>query len=138
MARNELDSRFKIDGKVMPRPDEYHTRPRILTRDSQRLPGNGRLVAPYLGTVWETTWLYKYISRDKYLILYDAYILSCKRNKSIEHEFETVDSNTGEQLIYRMYTQDDFEARLHMVRLLNKETYYRDVLFTFVGVGGDG
>ena len=47
-------SEFKIDGIVMPRPSEWVTKPKILTRDSERLIGPG-LVAPYSGTVYETT-----------------------------------------------------------------------------------
>jgi len=127
-------SEFKIDDIVMPRPSEWVTKPKILTRDSERLIGSGRLVAPYLGTVYETTWTYKYLDQFDYMTLYDAYILSCERNKSIEHDLETLDSNTGEVLKYRIYTQDDFQTPLY--RIKDGIRYYTNVTFTFVGVGG--
>ena len=127
-------SDFKIDDIVMPRPSEWVTKPKILTRDSERLIGSGRLVAPYLGTVYETTWTYKYLDQFDYMTLYDAYILSCERNKSIEHDLETLDSNTGEVLKYRIYTQDDFQTPLY--RIKDGIRYYTNVTFTFVGVGG--
>ena len=77
---------------------------------------------------------YKYLDQFDYMTLYDAYILSCERNKSIEHDLETLDSNTGEVLNYRIYTQDDFQTPLY--RIKDGIRYYTNVTFTFVGVGG--
>lgn len=126
---------FTIDGKEMPKPSEWTTSPKIMTKDSERLVGSGKLVAPYLCTIWETTWVYKYLTQEQYDLLYDAYITSCARNKSVEHNFTTLDSNTGNILSYRMYTQSDFKAPLY--RIKDGKRYYKDVSFAFVGVGGD-
>lgn len=126
---------FKIDGVDMPKPSSWSTSPHIMTSDSERLAGSGRLVAPYLTTIMETEWHYKYLSQADYDKLYDAYILSCARNRSIEHDLTTVDSNSGNVITYRVYTQSDFKAPLYRIR--DGVRYYRDVKFTFVGVGGE-
>lgn len=126
---------FQIDGVDMPKPSSWTTKPNILTAESERLVGNGKLVAPYLTTIWETTWTYKLLSQEDYDKLYDAYITSCIRNKNLEHDFSTLDSNTGKQLRYRMYTQNDFNAPLY--RIHNGKRIYKDISFTFVGVGGE-
>lgn len=125
---------FMIDGVAMPIPDTWQTNPKIMTSDSHRTVSTGRLVAAYLQTVWETSWTYKVLWQEDYDRLYAAYITSCDANKSIEHSFSTLDSNTGRVLTYRMYTQDDFSAPLYMIR--NGRRMYTDVTFTFVGVGG--
>lgn len=125
---------FTIDGLEMPMPDEWLVTPQIMTSDAKRTVTTGRLQAKYLQTVWVTEWTYRFISQDDYDVLYDAYILSCGRNKSIEHAFTTLDSNTGQIISYTMYTQDDFKAPLYYIR--NGKRWYRDVTFTFVGVGG--
>lgn len=128
-------SNFKIDGKDMPKPSSWTTNPHIITADSERLAGSGRLITTYLTTVLETEWVYKYITQADYDILFDAYITSCRRNRSIEHTLTTIDSNTGGVISYKIYTQSDFKAPLYMVK--NGVRYYRDITFTFVGVGGD-
>lgn len=123
-----------IDSIPMPRPHAFVTAPKIMTADAERLIGTGRLSAPYLQTVWETTWTYKTLVQEDYDALYDAYILSVARNKSIEHSLTTIDSNTGNLLSYTMYTQDDFIA--HIYTMSNGKRQYTNVSFTFVGVGG--
>lgn len=125
---------FKIDGIDMPKPDVWDVKTNIVTRGSERLIGSGRLVAPFLGIVYETTWVYKYLEEEDYDILYDAYITSCTRNNSVEHDLTTLDSNTGLPLSYRMYTQNNFQAPLYSIR--NGKRVYTEVTFTFVGVGG--
>lgn len=126
---------FQIDEVDMPKPHIYKTRPMILTRDSERLVGSGRLIAPYLGTVWETQWTYKKLRGSDYDTIYEAYILSCDTNKSIEHTLKTLDSNTGDVLTYRIYTQDDFDGGA-IARMENGIRIYKNITFTFVGVGG--
>lgn len=125
---------FTIDGAEMPIPSSWQTNPKIMTTDASRSITTGRLIAKYLQTVWETSWTYKVLYQEDYDKLYNAYILSCDRTKNIEHSFTTLDSNTGEILSYRMYTQDDFSAPLYMIR--DGKRMYTNVTFTFVGVGG--
>lgn len=124
-----------IDGIEMPKPSSWMTKPNIMTSESERLVGNGKLVAKYLTTIWETTWTYKKLEQAEYDLLYDVYIKSCIRDKSLEHDFCTLDSNTGEVLSYRIYTQNDFQAPLY--RIVNGKRVYKDITFTFIGVGGD-
>ncbi len=125
---------FEIDGIAMPRPSSWVTKRVPLTSDSERLPGSGRLVAPYICMVLETEWTYKTLTQAEYDVLYDAYVLSSDRNKSIEHTIKTLDSNTGLSITYKMYLQSDFTAPLKRIR--NGVREYVNISFTFVGVGG--
>ena len=129
---------FKIDGIDMPRPSEYQTIRHIMYDDPKRLIGSGRLVSPYKQTVLETEWLYKKMTGEEYDLIYDAYILSCERNKSGEHVLTTYDSNTGKNITYKIITESSMvNGKKHLARILPDGTReYRNVLFTFVGVGG--
>lgn len=126
---------FELDGVEMPRPSDWITKPRVMTKDAERLIGNGRLVAEYLGTVPETVWTYKRLTQEQYDILYAKYIKACAINKSIEHSVKTIDSNTGQSISYTGYTENNFEAALY--RIKNGKRIYHNVVVTIVGVGGD-
>lgn len=125
---------FRIDKKSMPVPHSWSTKPNVMTRDSKRSVSNGNMTAPYLNTIMETTWTYKNLSQADYDLLYDTYIASCARNKSVYHTFASMDSNTGKVITYKMYTQSDFDAPLYRIRNGN-ERYYKEFNVTFVGVG---
>lgn len=121
---------FKIDGVEMPRPSNWLVNPKPLSTDAERVAGTGEAVIPYLRTVYEVTWEYKYLSQTDYDKLYDAYILSTIRNKSMYHTLETLDSNTGDVLTLNIYTQGDFSAPLY--RIKDGVRFYKDVKFIFV------
>jgi len=125
---------FSIDGIECKRPTTYLTKVHTITQDSERLPGSYRLVAPYKATVYETIWTYKILTGAEYDILYNAFVFSNIANKSIEHTLKTINSNTGASLTYKTYTPETFEGNL--IRLVNGNREYRDVTFTFIGVGG--
>lgn len=121
---------FKIDGVEMPKPSSWQVNPKPMSSNSTRVAGTGEAIVPYLRTVYEVEWKYKYISQEDYDKLYDAYILSTIRNKSMYHTLETLDSNTGESLTLNIYTQGDFKGPLY--RIKDGVRYYKDVTFTFV------
>lgn len=121
---------FKIDGVEMPRPSDWLVRPKPLSADAERVAGTGEAIVPYLRTVYEVTWTYKYISKAQFDVLYNAYIRSTINNKSMYHVLETEDSNSDETLTLNIYTQGDFSAPLY--RIKNGIRYYRDVNFVFV------
>ena len=128
-------SDFMIDGIDMPKPSDWLVNPKPMSSDAERLVGSGKMVIPYLTTAWEVTWTYKYLSSADYDKLYDAYILSTIRNKSMYHTLTTKDSNSNKTLTLDIYTQSDFSAPLY--RIKNGIRYYKDVKFVFVSLGGD-
>lgn len=128
-------SDFMIDGKDMPRPSDWLVNPKPISSDAERLIGNGRAVVPYLTTAYEVTWTYKYMTQEQYDVIYDAYILSTVRNKSMYHKLTTLDSNTGKSLTLDIYTQSDFSAPLY--RIKGGKRYYTNIKFVFVSLGGD-
>ena len=128
-------SDFMIDGKDMPKPSDWLVNPKPMSSDAERLVGTGKMVIPYLTTAWEVTWTYKYLSSEDYDKLYDAYILSTIRNKSMYHKLTTKDSNSDKVMRLDIYTQSDFSAPLY--RIKNGKRYYKDIKFTFVSLGGD-
>ena len=128
-------SDFMIDGKDMPKPSDWLVNPKPMSSDAERLVGSGKMVIPYLTTAYEVTWTYKYLSSKDYDKLYDAYILSTIRNKSMYHTLITKDSNSNKTLTLNIYTQSDFSAPLY--RIKNGIRYYKDVKFVFVRLGGD-
>lgn len=128
-------SDFMIDGKDMPKPSDWLVNPKPMSSDAERLVGSGKMVIPYLTTAYEVTWTYKYLSNNDYDKLYDAYILSTIRNKSMYHKLTTKDSNSNKTLTLDIYTQSDFSAPLY--RIKNGIRYYKDVKFVFVSLGGD-
>lgn len=128
-------SDFMIDGKDMPKPSNWLVNPKPMSSDAERLVGSGKMVIPYLTTAWEITWTYKYLSSEDYDKLYDAYILSTIRNKSMYHTLTTKDSNSNKVMTLDIYTQSDFSAPLY--RIKNGIRYYKDVKFVFVSLGGD-
>ena len=128
-------SDFMIDGIDMPKPSDWLVNPKPMSSDAERLVGTGKMVIPYLTTAWEITWTYKYLSSEDYDKLYDAYILSTIRNKSMYHTLTTKDSNSDKVMTLDIYTQSDFSAPLY--RIKNGVRYYKDVKFTFVSLGGD-
>ena len=128
-------SDFMIDGKDMPKPSDWLVNPKPMSSDAERLVGSGKMVIPYLTTAWEITWTYKWLSSDDYDKLYDAYILSTIRNKSMYHTLTTKDSNSDRVVTYNIYTQSDFTAPLY--RSKNGERYYKDIKFVFVSLGGE-
>ena len=128
-------SDFMIDGIDMPKPSNWLVNPKPMSSDAERLVGTGKMVIPYLTTAWEITWTYKYLSSEDYDKLYDAYILSTIRNKSMYHTLTTKDSNSNKVMTLDIYTQSDFSAPLY--RIKNGVRYYKDVKFTFVSLGGD-
>lgn len=128
-------SDFMIDGIDMPKPSDWLVNPKPMSSDAERLVGSGKMVIPYLTTAWEVTWTYKYLSSEDYDKLYDAYILSTIRNKSMYHTLTTKDSNSDSIMTLDIYTQSDFSAPLY--RIKNGKRYYKDVKFVFVSLGGD-
>lgn len=128
-------SDFMIDGIDMPKPSDWLVNPKPMSSDAERLVGSGKMVIPYLTTAWEVTWTYKYLSSADYDKLYDAYILSTIRNKSMYHTLKTKDSNSDKVMTLEIYTQSDFTAPLY--RIKNGVRYYKDVKFVFVSLGGD-
>lgn len=126
---------FMIDGIEMPKPSDWLVNVKPLSSDAERLVGNGRIVVPYLTTVYEVTWTYKYMSQEDYDKVFDAYIGSTVRNKNFYHTLTTLDSNTGGVRTIEVYTQGDFTAPLY--RIKNGKRYYKDVKFVFVSLGGD-
>lgn len=121
---------FKIDGVDMPRPSQWLVNPKPMSSDAERVAGTGEAVVPYLRTVYEVTWTYKYISSEEYDVLYNAYIESTIQNKQMYHTLETLDSNSDKTLTLNIYTQGDFQAPLY--RIKNGVRYYKDVKFVFV------
>lgn len=125
---------FAIDGIEMPKPSDYITNYKPIYLDSERLPGNGKFVATYLTSVYETTWTYKYLNQEQFDKLF-AHIKEVKSTGNIYHTVTTIDSNTGEVITYEFYVPGDFTAPLY--RIKNGVRYYRDVKFVFIGRGGD-
>ena len=125
---------FAIDGVEMPKPSSWQVNPKPISSDAERLVGTGKAVVPYLTTAYEVVWTYKYISETDYNKLYDAYINSTIRNKSMYHTLITKDSNSDNKLTLEIYTQSDFTGPLYMIK--NNKKYYKDVKFTFVSLGG--
>ena len=128
-------SDFMIDGIDMPKPSDWLVNPKPMSSDAERLVGTGKMIIPYLTTAWEVTWTYKYLSSEDYDKLYDAYILSTIRKKSMYHKLTTKDSNSDKVMTLDIYTQSDFSAPLY--RIKNGKRYYKDVKFVFVSLGGD-
>ena len=125
-----LDSRFKIDGKTMPKPSSINISNKIISSSAERIAATGELVVTYLRTVREVVWTYKYLTSDEYDILYNAYIKSVIDTGIIYRTVETLDSNNGNQLTINTYTQDNFNAPLY--RINNGERQYVNVELTFV------
>lgn len=121
---------FKIDGVEMPRPSDWLVNPKPMSIDAERVAGTGEAIVPYLRTVYEVTWTYKYLSSEDYDKLYNAYIKNTITNRSMYHTLETLDSNSDDTLTLNIYTQGDFTAPLY--RIKDGIRYYRDVKFVFV------
>lgn len=121
---------FKIDGVEMPRPSDWLVNPKPMSIDAERVAGTGEAIVPYLRTVYEVTWTYKYLSSEDYDKLYNAYIKNTITNRSMYHTLETLDSNSNETLTLNIYTQGDFTAPLY--RIKDGIRYYRDIKFVFV------
>lgn len=121
---------FKIDGVEMPRPSDWLVNPKPMSADAERVAGTGEAIVPYLRTVYEVTWTYKYLSSADYDKLYKAYIQNTIDKRSMYHTLETLDSNSDNTLTLNIYTQGDFSAPLY--RIKNGVRYYKDVKFVFV------
>lgn len=121
---------FKIDGVEMPRPSDWLVNPKPMSADAERIAGTGEAIVPYLRTVYEVTWTYKYLSSADYDKLYKAYIQNTIDKRSMYHTLETLDSNSDNTLTLNIYTQGDFSAPLY--RIKNGVRYYKDVKFVFV------
>lgn len=133
-----VDSRFKIDGVSMPKPSSWGCNPNIMSRDAGRLAGNGKMVIPYLSTVWTTEWNYNYLEEDDFDIIWDAYVESTIENKNFYHTLETLD-NKGRRKVYKVYTEDKPYAPIAFYKHRNGREIrcYTNLKFTFVGVGGE-
>lgn len=144
----EITSDFQIDGINMPRPNEFDTATQLIsTEDSGRLAGNGAMQTEFLTHVFVTTWKYYFMTGDEYDLVYKQYIEKTIMNKNMYHNLKTINSNTGKSLTYDIYTQDEMKSIL--IKLNTKDSYYmslhfvngvrmyKDITFTFVGVGGD-
>lgn len=141
-------SDFQIDGINMPKPYNFNTETQIIsTEDSGRLAGNGAMQVDYLTYVFVTTWSYDFMTGDEYDLVYKNYIEKTIKTKNMYHTLKTINSNTCESVEYKIYTQDKTSAELDR---FNKQLYnymgltfvngarvYKDVTFTFVGVGGE-
>ena len=51
----EVDDDYQIDGVSMPTPSYVTVEVNPMTKDAKRLPGNGEMVADYLGTAFDVT-----------------------------------------------------------------------------------
>lgn len=121
---------FKIDGVEMPKPSSWLVNPKPLSANAERIAATAEAIVPYLRTVYEVTWTYKYLKSEDYDKIYNAYIKNTIINKSMYHTLETQDSNSDETLTLNIYTQGDFSAPLY--RIKDGVRYYRDVNFVFV------
>lgn len=121
---------FKIDGVEMPRPSSWLVRPKPLASDAERIAGTGEAVVPYLRTVYEVTWTYKFLESADFDKLYNAYIQNTITNGNMYHTLETLDSNSDNTLTLNIYTQGDFEAPLY--RIKNGVRQYTNIDFVFV------
>lgn len=143
-----LSEDFQIDDVNMPIPNNYNTTTQIIsTDDSGRLAGNGAMQIDFLTHVFVTTWSYTFMTGDEFDIVYKNYVENTIKNKNMYHTLKTINSNTGESLTYRIYTQDEISAQLKKysknqchymgLQFINGVRLYQDVVFTFVGVGGE-
>lgn len=157
-----LDDNFQIDGVTVTKPYNFETTIQIIsTDDSGRLAGNGAMQIDFLTHVYVTTWTYGYMTGDEYDLIYQNYILNTIKNENMYHTLKTIDSNTRKSLTYKIYTQDQLKAELYKcvtdeqqrkeifgklknepvsymgLNFVNEVAVYKDVVFTFVGVGGE-
>lgn len=121
---------FKIDGKDMPRPDDWQVNPKPLASDAERVAATGEAIVPFLREVYEVTWKYRFIKANDFDKIYNAYIQSSIDNRNMYHTLETQDSNSDRTLTLNIYTQGDFQAPLYWIR--NGIRYYKDISFVFV------
>lgn len=125
---------FKLGGVDMPKPHTWEVDLVPLRTDSERLPATGRFVSNFVCYTKQVIWTYKKLTEDEYKLLYDNYVNSCTVENKGETTITTEDSNTGEVITLIIYVQDDFKAPLY--RINNGKREYRNITFTFVGVGG--
>lgn len=144
----EISNDFQIDGVSCPIPNEFNTATQIVSTDnSGRLAGNGEMKIEILTHVFVTTWKYSFMTGDEYDIIYNNYIRNTIVNKNMYHTLKTINSNTGNSLTYRIYTQDELQSPLKKLapsqsyymglHFINGVRVYQDVTFNFVGVGGE-
>ena len=144
-----LSEDFQIDDVNMPIPNKYNTSTQIIsTDDSGRLAGNGAMQIDFLTHVFVTTWEYTFMTGDEFDIVYKNYIENTIKDKNMYHTLKTINSNTCKSLTYRIYTQDETSAELKKysknqcrymgLQFVNGVRLYQNVVFTFVGVGGEG
>ena len=123
-------AQFAIDGKEMPRPSSWLVNPKPLSLDATRVAATGEAIVPFLRSVYEVTWTYKFLSTNDYDKLYNAYIQDTIDRQDMYHVLTTLDSNSDKILTLNIYTQSDFTAPLY--RIKNGIRYYKDVKFVFV------
>ena len=131
-----IDNNFQIDGVSMPKPHKYLVNYKPMSADAERLIGNGRLVIPYLTTVYEITWEYSKIEEEQYDLIFNQYVKNTTKNKSFYHTIKTKDSNGG-IIETEIYTQGDFTAPLARIDPITGNRIYENIKFIFVSLGGD-
>lgn len=130
-----VDDDYAIDGVPMPTPSEAYIEVSPMTLDAKRMPGNGQMVAPYLGTAFNVTWKYKWLNAAQFKRIYDTYILGTISKKDMFHTVKTLDTNTGESRELTIYTQDKLGQAPYMIK--NGVRYFRDVTLSMVDRAGE-
>lgn len=134
---------FMIDGVVMPDPHIWDIYDVVQVKDPERLPGNGKLIAPYFCSIKEVYWRYKWMSQADFKLLYNTYIRGTINNRDTEHLLKTRDNISEEDVITGGYktievvvsTDGQFKPKPYMIK--NGIIYYKDIEIVFVGVGGE-
>lgn len=131
----EVDDDFQIDGVSMPTPDKVKVDVNGMTVDAKRLPGNGEMIAPYLGTAFNVTWEYKWLNAAEYKLLYDAYVKINHINKDIFHTIKTIDMNEGDIKEFTQYTEASFGNAPYIIR--KGVRYFKDVILNMTDKAGE-
>lgn len=134
---------FMIDGIVMPDPHVWYIYDVVYTKDAERLPGNGKLIAPYFCAIKEAYWKYKWMSQADFKLLYDTYIRGTINNRKTEHLLRTRDNLSEDGAVTDGYkiietiVSTDGQFKPKPYRIKNGVYYYMDIEIVFVGVGGE-
>lgn len=130
-----IDDRFRINNISMPRPHQFITKWKWLNKDAETDTETGQVILNPICRKVETTWKYKLLRDDQFMMIYNQVFQQSKDN--YKKPFTTLHSVTFRVINYTTYEPDDFVPPECTGVETDGHRYYKNIEFHFTNIGGD-